>query len=161
MDKIVLEYLDEAIYGLYDDVAEGKMTTQEALEEFLSFPLKGLETVTPSDKQVLYRRMKSLFRKIEKEKEDWDLYENKKVRISESKLKSIIRESIEEIMTGDYINQGIDKQWADPNSPLRQFGDEWLKMTMDLCNKYNSTINPQELISLMKPIVVKIMMKKQ
>jgi hypothetical protein len=161
MDKIVLEYLDEAIYGLYDDVAEGKMTTQEALEEFLSFPLKGLETVTPNDKQVLYRRMKSLFRKIEKEKEDWDLYENKKVRISESKLKSIIKESIEEIMTGDYINQGIDKQWGDPNSPLRQFGDEWLKMTMDLCNKHNSTINPQELISLMKPIVVKIMMKKQ
>lgn len=161
MDKIVLEYLDEAIYGLYDEVAEGKMTTQEALEEFLSFPLKGLETVTPADKQVLYRRMKSLFRKIEKEKEDWDLYENKKVRISESKLKTIIRESIEEIMTGDYINQGIDKQWADPNSPLRQFGDEWLKMTMDLCNKHNSTINPQELISLMKPIVVKIMMKKQ
>lgn len=161
MDKIVLEYLDEAIYGLYDDVAEGKMTTQEALEEFLSFPLKGLETVTPIDKQVLYRRMKSLFRKIEKEKEDWDLYENKKVKISGSKLKSIIKESIEEIMTGGYINQGIDKQWADPNSPLRQFGDEWLKMTIDLCKKHNSTINPQELISLMKPIVVKIMMKKQ
>ena len=160
MDKIVLEYLDEAIYGLYDDVAEGKMTTQEALEEFLSFPLKGLETVTPMDKQVLYRRMKSLFRKIEKEREDWDLYENKKVKISESKLKSIIRESIEEIMTGDYINQGIDKLWGDPNSPLRQFGDEWLKMTMDLCNKHNSTINPQELISLMKPIVVKIMINK-
>ncbi len=160
MDKIVFEYLDDSIYGLYDEVAEGKMTTQEALEEFLSFPLKGLETVTPMDKQVLYRRMKSLFRKIEKEKEDWDLYENKKVKISESKLKSIIRESIEEIMTGGYINQGIDKLWGDPNSPLRQFGDEWLKMTMDLCNKHNSTINPQELISLMKPIVVKIMMNK-
>ena len=70
------------------------------------------------------------------------LWENKKVRISESELKNIIRESIEEIMTGGYINQGIDQQWADPNSPLRQFGDEWLKMTMDLCNKHNSTINP-------------------
>ena len=80
--------------------------------------------------------------------------------VTEQFLKSVIRESIEEIMTGDYINQGIDKLWGDPNSPLRQFGDEWLKVTMDLCNKHNSTINPQELISLMKPIVVKIMMNK-
>ena len=99
MDKIVLEYLDEAIYGLYDDVAEGKMTTQEALEEFLSFPLKGLETVTPIDKQFLYRRMKSLFRKIEKEKEDWDLYENKKLTkkvITETELRSIISNVINE-----------------------------------------------------------------
>ena len=86
---------------------------------------------------------------------------DKRIKISEGKLESIIRESIEEIMTGGYINQGIDQQWADPNSPLRQFGDEWLKMTMDLCNKHNSTINPQELIPLMKPIAVKIMMKKQ
>ena len=99
MDKIVLEYLDEAIYGLYDEVAEGKMTTQEALEEFLSFPLKGLETVTPVDKQVLYRRMKSLFRKIEKEKEDWDLYENKKPMkkiVTETELRSIISNVINE-----------------------------------------------------------------
>ena len=99
MDKIVLEYLDEAIYGLYDEVAEGKMTTQEALEEFLSFPLKGLETVTPNDKQLLYRRMKTLFRKIEKEREDWDLYENKKLTkkvITETELRSIISNVINE-----------------------------------------------------------------
>ena len=87
--------------------------------------------------------------------------ENKKVKISESELKNIIRESIEEIMTGDYINQGIDKQWANPNSQLRQFGDEWLRATLDLCKKYDSAIHPQELISLMKPIAVKIIMKKR
>lgn len=160
MDKIVFEYLDDCIYGLYDDVAEGKMTTQEALEEFLSFPLKALATVTPKDKQVLYRRMKSLFREIEKEREDWDLYENKKVKLTENILKSIIKESIEEIMSGDYINQGIDKQWGNPNSPLRQFGDEWLRMTLDLCDKHGSTIKPQELIHLLRPITIKIMMNK-
>ena len=84
-----------------------------------------------------------------------------RVKLTESILKSIIRESIEEIMSGDYISQGIDKQWGDPNSPLRQFGDEWLKMTLDLCDKHGSTIKPQELIHLLRPITIKIMMNKQ
>ena len=90
-----------------------------------------------------------------------ELYEKKRIKISEAKLKSIIRESIEEIVTGGYINQGIDKQWADSNSPLRQFGDDWLRMTLDLCKRYNIAIQPQELISLIQPIATKIMMKKQ
>jgi hypothetical protein len=65
-------------------------------------------------------------------------------------------------MTGGYINQGIGELWGDENSPLRQFGDEWLRMTMDLCRKHNcTTINPMELISLLRPIVVKIVMNQQ
>lgn len=86
---------------------------------------------------------------------------NKKVKISENELKNLIRESIEEIMTGGYITQGIEKQWGDPNSPLRQFGDEWLRLTLDLCKKHNSTIPPQKLVMLMQPIAVQIMMNQQ
>jgi hypothetical protein len=87
---------------------------------------------------------------------------DKKIKISESRLQSIIKESIEEIMTGDYINQGIGELWGDENSPLRKFGDEWLVMTVNLCKKHNCTsIKPMELITLLRPIVVKIVMGKQ
>jgi hypothetical protein len=145
-------------------IQKGKKRTADVVKEYLD-SIGESNNKSAFDQLLKYAKTEviKMQQASERSREgDWDsfLWENKKVRISESELKNIIRESIEEIMTGDYINQGIDKQWADPNSPLRQFGDEWLKMTMDLCNKYNSTINPQELISLMKPIVVKIMMNK-
>ena len=169
MDKIVVSCFDECLYGFYDAVKSGEKTLQQAVEEFLTFPIRGIESVTPRDKAILMQRARKAFRRFEKEEDenegmysnDNELYENKRIKISEAKLKSIIRESIEEIVTGGYINQGIDKQWADSNSPLRQFGDDWLRMTLDLCKRYNIAIQPQELISLIQPIATKIMMKKQ
>lgn len=145
-------------------IQKGKKRTADVVKEYLD-SIGESNNKSAFDQLLKYAKTEviKMQQASERSREgDWDsfLWENKKVRISESELKNIIRESIEEIMTGGYINQGIDQQWADPNSPLRQFGDEWLKMTMDLCNKHNSTINPQELISLMKPIVVKIMMNK-
>ena len=169
MDKVIVDSFDDCLYGIYCSVKWGEKTLQQAVDEFLTYPIKGMESVTPRDKAVLIQRARKAFRRFEKEEDenegmysnDNELYENKRIKISETKLKSIIRESIEEIVTGGYINQGIDKQWADPNSPLRQFGDEWLRMTLDLCKRYNITIQPQELISLIQPIATKIMMKKQ
>ena len=94
-----------------------------------------------------------------------EMNETKKIKISETKLKSIIRESIEEIMTGGYISQGIDKQWADPNSPLRQLGDEYLRMTLDFCKNNGvkmdgSTISLQLVPKLREVILIMLNTKK-
>ena len=153
---------------LYDNfyyIQQGKKRTADVVKEYLD-SIGKTNDKSAFDQLLKYAKTKviKMQQASERSREgDWDSFlgENKKVKISENKLKNIIRESIEEIMTGDYINQGIDKQWADPNSPLRQFGDEWLRATLDLCKKYDSAIHPQELIPLMKPIVVRIMMKKQ
>lgn len=153
---------------LYDNfyyIQQGKKRTADVVREFLD-SIGKTNDKNAFDQLLKYAKKEVLQMQQNSENErfggdDGNLWKNKKVKISETKLKSIIRESIEEIMTGDYINQGIDKQWADPNSPLRQFGNEWLRATLDLCKKYDSAIHPQELISLMKPIAVKIIMKKR
>lgn len=164
--KVQCHEFKSFLFDNFYSIQKGRKRTADVVREYL-------ESIGQADDRNAFEQLlkyaKTEVVKMQQRSEDarfnggsFDLWENKnkKVRISESELKNIIKESIEEIMTGGYITQGIDQQWADPNSPLRQFGDEWLKVTMDLCNKHNSTINPQELISLMKPIVVKIMMNK-
>ena len=155
----------EFLYDNFYYIQQGKKRTADVVKEYLD-SIGESNNKNAFDQLLKYAKTKviKMQQASERSREgDWDafLWENKKVKISENKLKSIIRESIEEVMTGDYANQGIDKQWANPNSPLRQFGDEWLRATLDLCKKYNSAIHPQELISLMQPIAAKIIMKKR
>lgn len=145
-------------------IQKGRKRVSDVVKEFL-------ESIgQPNDRNAFEQLLKYAKKEVIKLQQNsetarfggsYDLWEGKKVKITESKLRQMIKESIEEIMTGGYINQGIDQQWGDPNSQLRQFGDEWLRMTMTLCSKYKSTISLQELISLLRPIVVKILMNQQ
>ena len=142
-------------------IQKGRKRTADVVKEFLDSIGKANDK-NAFDQLLKYAKKEVL--KMQQTSEDerfgeHNLWENKKVKISEEELKSIIKESIDEIMTGGYFYQGIGEQWKDPNSLLRQFGDDWLRATLDLVKKYKSTIQPQELISLMQPITVRIVAK--
>ena len=144
-------------------IQKGRKRTADVVREFLD-SIGKTNDKNAFDQLLKYAKKEVLKMQQNSENErfggdDGNLWENKKVKISETKLKSIIKESIDEIMTGGYFQQGIGEQWKDPNSPLRQFGDDWLRVTLDLVKKYKSTIQPQELISLMQPITTKIVAK--
>ena len=144
-------------------IQKGRKRTADVVKEFLG-SIGKTNDKNAFDQLLRYAKKEVLKMQQTSEIErfggvDSNLWENKKVKISEAKLKSIIRESIDEIMTGGYFNQGIGEQWKDPDSLLRQFGDDWLRATLDLVKKYKSTIHPQELISLMQPITVRIVAK--
>lgn len=142
-------------------IQQGRKRTADVVKEFLD-SIGKTNDKNAFDQLLRYAKKEVL--KMQQTSEDerfgeHSLWENKKVKISEDKLKSIIKESIDEIVTGGYFYQGIAEQWKDPNSLLRQFGDDWLRATLDLVKKYKSTIHPQELISLMQPITVRIVAK--
>ena len=142
-------------------IQQGRKRTADVVKEFLDSIGKANDR-NAFDQLLKYAKKEVL--KMQQTSEDerfgeHSLWENKKVKISEDKLKSIIKESIDEIVTGGYFYQGIGELWKDPNSPLRQFSDDWLRVTLDLVKKYKSTIQPQELISLMQPITVRIVAK--
>ena len=164
--KVQCHEFKSFLFDNFYSIQKGRKRTADVVREFL-------ESIGQADDRNAFEQLlkyaKAEVVKMQQRSEDarfnggsFDLWEGKKVKITESKLRQMIKESIEEIMTGSYLNQGIGEQWGDSNSPLRQFGDEWLRMTMDLCRKHNyTTIHPMELISLLRPIVVKIVMNQQ
>lgn len=73
--------------------------------------------------------------------------------INETDLKQMIKESIEEVLSGFNPNW----MWEDPNSQARQFGDVWLFKTYELLDEMGISCNPHKLRELLKPIVLEIL----
>lgn len=137
-------------------IQKGKKRTADVVKEYLE-SIGESNNKNAFDQLLKYAKAEviKMQQASERSREgDWDsfLWESKKVKLSESRLKSIIKESIDKVLK--------EEVWGDPQSQERQLGDEYLRMTMDFCksngiNLDGSTISTQlipklrEVISIM------------
>lgn len=124
-------------------IQRGKKTIREVV---CGFGRELGRELTPEEieKLVVYARKK--VKKLQQRSEEggWDLWE--------SRLNSIIKESIDKVMN--------DEKWGNPESQERQLGDEYFKMTMDFCKEHDIRINPHQLIPLLRDIVAMMLENK-
>lgn len=112
-----LEFLEEFIAGSYMDIAAGKKTFKDAFNEFLNFVKVPF---TPAELKKLQTKGRKILLQTEKEYDDLfdeiggfdsadyrqNYYENKKrtIKLTESKLKSIITECIKQTLKENQEN---------------------------------------------------------
>jgi hypothetical protein len=74
---------------------------------------------------------------------------NTRINLTENRLKSIIRESINKVLK--------EEVWGNPQSQERQLGDEYLRMTMDFCKNngiyLNGSIINTQLIPKLREVI--------
>lgn len=106
-----LEFLEEFIAGSYMDIAAGRKTFKDAFNDFLNFVKAPF---TPAELKKLQAKGRKILLQAEKEQDELfdeiggfdsvdyrqNYYENKKrtVKLTESKLKNIITESVREAL---------------------------------------------------------------
>lgn len=124
-------------------IQRGRKTIKEVV---CGFAEKLGRELTPKEFEDLVvfarKRVKELQQKSEEGR--WGL--------SESRIKAIIKESVDKVMN--------DEKWGNPESQERQLGDEYFRMTMDFCKEHDIRINPHQLIPLLREVVAKMLENK-